>query len=364
MTLEASRITLARLRSGIGKAQLAERLGTTARTITNYETQGAPERVISALAEALGCPQTYLQLPATEALEEDRVFFRARRRTSAAQKHMATAAGRTGVELYELITRYFDLPELALPEFQGMEPEAAAQRLRGEWDLGLSPIPNLVRLAESKGLRVLTLPNGTADVDAFSIWEEGRPFIFLSTLKSAERSRFDLAHELGHLVLHGSLETNAINEQGAEKEADRFASEFLIPSLFLKSKVGRDASVSSVIKVKEFLGVSAMATAYALHRADRMSDWAYRQMCIELARRGFRSGEPNGMTRETSRVFSIAFPGLRHSKGWGTEAIARQLSVWPAEIHGLTFGQALADLRSNQNKAPERSQAHLSVVGG
>jgi Zn-dependent peptidase ImmA (M78 family)/transcriptional regulator with XRE-family HTH domain len=362
VTLEPSRITLARLRAGLGKAELAERLGTTARTITNYETQGAPERAAAALAEALECPQTYLHLPATEPLEEERVFFRARRRSSAAQKHMATSAGRTGVELYGLITKHFELPELSLPELDGMEPEAAAQRLRLDWDLGLSPIPNSVRLVESKGIRVLTLPDGTTDVDAFSIWEKGRPFIFLSTLKSAERSRFDLAHEIGHLVLHGSLGACAKNEHDAEKEADRFASEFLMPSLFLKSKVSRDTSVPTVLKVKEFLGVSAMAAAYALHRADRLSDWSYRQTCIELVRRGYRSGEPHGMPRETSKVFGIAFPGLRRSKGWGTEAIARQLGVWPSEIHGLTFGQALADLESNQARTPERSRARLSVV--
>lgn len=362
MTLNPSRITRARLRAGLGKAQLAERLGTTARTITNYESTGAPERVAEALAQALDCPSTFFHKEATEPLEEGRVFFRARRRTSAAQKYMATSAGRTGVELYQLITSHFELPGLALPEFNGMEPEPAAQRLRVEWALGLDPIPNAIRLAESKGIRVLSLPDTTADVDAFSIWEDQRPFIFLSTLKSVERSRFDIAHEIGHLVLHGGLDTCSSFENDAEKEADRFATEFLMPSLLLKSKVGRDASIATVMKVKQFLGVSAMAAAYALHRANRMSDWSYRQACIELARRGYRSGEPDGMTRESSKVFSIVFPGLRRSKGWGTEAIARQLGVWPAEIHGLTFGQALADLDFNHNMVPGRSQAKLSVV--
>jgi Zn-dependent peptidase ImmA (M78 family)/DNA-binding XRE family transcriptional regulator len=362
VTLDPSRITRARLRAGLGKAQLAERLGTTARTITNYESTGAPERAAAALAEALDCPPAFLFQGVTEPLEESRVFFRARRRSSAAQKHMATSAGRTGVELYQVITQHFDLPELSLPEFNGMDPESAAQRLRVEWALGLNPIPNSVRLAESKGIRVLSLPEATSNVDAFSIWEDRRPFIFLSTLKSVERSRFDLAHEIGHLVLHAGLDTCSENENDAEKEADRFASEFLMPSLLLKSKVGRDASVATVMKIKEFLGVSAMAAAYALHRANRMSDWSYRQACIELARRGYRSGEPNGITRETSKVFSIAFPGFRRSKGWGTDAIARQLGVWPSEIHGLTFGQALADMEFNHNMIPERSQAKLSVV--
>ncbi|WP_375154246.1 ImmA/IrrE family metallo-endopeptidase [Paenarthrobacter sp. CM16] len=224
-------------------------------------------------------------------------------------------------------------------------------------------MPNLIRLAESKGVRVLSLPGGTADVDAFSIWEDGRPFIFLSTRKSAERSRFDVAHELGHLVLHGSLDDCVGNEYDAEKEADRFASELLMPRLFLRSNIGAEASLASALRLKEQLGVSAMAAVYALNRAGRLSDWSYRQACVELSRRGYRSGEPNGMPRETSKVFGTAFPGLRRSKGWGTESIARQLGVWPSEVHGLTFGQAITDVDFNPVKVPERSQARLSVVG-
>lgn len=362
MTLEPSRITLARLRAGLGKAQLAERMGTTARTITNYETQGAPERAAPAIAAALGCAQSYLALPPAAPLEEERVFFRARRRSSAGQKHMATSAGRTGVELYRILTEHFQLPALSVPDLGGMEPAAAAQRLRVEWDLGMAPIPNAVHLAESRGIRVLSLPQGTLEVDAFSIWEETRPYVFLSTMKSAERSRFDLAHEIGHLVLHGSLNACSGSEGDAEKEADRFASEFLMPSLLLRSKVSQDPSISSIMKIKEFLGVSAMAAAYALHRTGRLSEWTYRQTCIELARRGYRSGEPGGIRRETSRVFGTVFPGLRRSKGWGTDTIARELGVWPAEINGLTFGQAIADLEPQSNRTPERSRAQLSVV--
>lgn len=362
MTLEPSRITLARLRAGLGKAQLAERLGATPRTITNYETNGAPERVACALAEALECPQAFLYLPPSLPLEEERVFFRARRRSSAGQKHMATSAGRTGVDLYGMLTEHFDLPELSVPDLGAMDPQSAAQRLRAEWDLGLAPIPNSIHLAESKGIRVLSLPQGTLDVDAFSIWEGARPYIFLSTLKSAERSRFDLAHEVGHLVLHGSLNACSNTERDAEKEADQFASEFLMPAILLRSKVAKDPSISTIMKLKEYLGVSAMAAAYSLHRIGRMSEWTYRQTCIELARLGYRTGEPGGIRRETSRVFGTAFPSLRRSKGWGTDAIARHLGVWPTEIHGLTFGQALADLEHNFSKTPERSRAQLSIV--
>lgn len=364
--LEPSRITLARLRAGQSKTELARRLDVTPRTITNYENLGAPGRVDSDLAHALGCRAEFLHLPATTALEEDRVFFRARRRSSARQKHAATSAGRTGVELYALITEHFSLPDLAVPDLAHLDAHAAAQQLRAEWQLGMDPLPNMVRLAESHGARVLTLPRGTEDVDTFGIWEDARPYVFLSTLKIAERSRFDLAHELGHLVLHGGVPASLSGERNAEKEADQFASELLMPRALLLSRVRREPSVDAILAVKTHLGVSAMAAGYALHKAHLLSDWSYRQVCVELSRRGYRSGESEGMPRENSRVFEIVLPALRKSRGWTVEKIAQRLGVPAAEVHDLTFGQALVGIappaQPSSVPEPASSRAHLSLV--
>lgn len=364
MTLEPSRITLARLRAGLSKTELAHRLQATPRTVTNYEADGAPDRMAAALAQAIGCTPAFFRMPATAPLEEDRVFFRARRRSSAAQKHAATSAGRTGVELYALITEHFALPDLTVPDLAGMDPIDAAQQIRAEWHLGIDPLPNSVRLAESHGVRVLSLPPGTADVDAFSLWEDGHPYVFLSTMKTAERSRFDLAHEIGHLVLHSGLNASLDNERNAEKEADQFASELLMPRILLQSRVGREPSIAVALRLKAHLGVSAMALVYALHKAGLMTDWSYRQACIELTKRGYRSGEPEGMERETSRVFNVVLPTLHKSKGWGTEEIAQRLGVQAAEVHELTFGQALAGITPPKcaGRVRQRSRAHLSVV--
>ncbi len=363
MTLEPSRITLARLRAGISKAQLAERLDATPRTVTNYETHGAPDRMAGALALAIGCKPAFLSLPPTEPLEEDRVFFRARRRSSAAQKHAATSAGRVGVELYEFLTSHFELPRLSVPDLSLLGPLQAAQQLRAEWGLGIDPLPNSVRLAEAHGVRVLSLPAGAEEVDAFSLWEGGLPYVFLSTMKTAERSRFDLAHELGHLVLHAGLDASTVSERNAEKEADQFASEFLMPRVLLRSSVGREPSVDSLLRLKAHLGVSAMALAYAFHKAGMYTDWSYRQTCVDLTRRGYRYGEPEGMVRETSKVFGFVLPALRRSKGWGVEDIARSMGVSNSELHGLTFGQALSAVGDPAAvQKPQRSSAHLSLV--
>ena len=83
------------------------------------------------------------------------------------------------------------------------------------------PIKNMIHLLEARGVRVLSLSIDTAQLDAFSMWHADTPFVFLNTKKSCEHSRFDVGHELGHLVLHRHAGAKG---QEVEREANAFAS--------------------------------------------------------------------------------------------------------------------------------------------
>jgi Zn-dependent peptidase ImmA (M78 family) len=80
---------------------------------------------------------------------------------------------------------------------------------------------------EAHGVRVFLLPVDSASVDAFSVWHQETPFVFLNPMKSGERGRMDAAHKLGHLTLHGH---GVPRSRQVELEADRFASAFLMPA--------------------------------------------------------------------------------------------------------------------------------------
>ncbi|MCH6544747.1 MAG: ImmA/IrrE family metallo-endopeptidase, partial [Deltaproteobacteria bacterium] len=89
----------------------------------------------------------------------------------------------------------------------------------------------------------------TSAVDAFSFWHGARPCIFLNPSKrSASRSRFDIAHELGHLVLHADA---APGSPIHEKEANAFASAFLLPRETFGSECPTQLSWSDFWKLKE-----------------------------------------------------------------------------------------------------------------
>ena len=226
MTLEASRVTLARQRAGLSKSALAHKAGTTPRTVTTWESVGPPSSRLHQIATITGMPPEFFSTKEIDILEEKQVFFRARRRSPSALLRRSTAFGALGVEFYRSVSKHFRTPALSLidTEFRN-SPQEAAMALRLAWGMGLGPAPNLVQMAEAHGIRVLGIPLEDVKVDAFSFWSaEGRPFIFLSRVKTAERSRFDLAHEIGHLVLHSDVtRTEESTDRQIEHEANIFA---------------------------------------------------------------------------------------------------------------------------------------------
>jgi Zn-dependent peptidase ImmA (M78 family) len=202
----------------------------------------------------------------------------------------------------------------------------------------------------------MSLPVDAETVDAFSLWRDNRPYVFLSMAKTAERSRFDLAHELGHLVMHSRG-----SEGDPEREADAFGSALLMPREVVLASSTREPATPEILRLRTHFRVSAMAMTRRLHDVGRLSDWAYRQNCVQLTQRGFRSGEPGGGQREFSRVFQVAF-GLLRGSGAGVSEVTSELGITVQELHALTFGQVVAPLDGNDagSVAP---RPHLRLIG-
>lgn len=92
-----------------------------------------------------------------------------------------------------------------------------------------------------------------------------------------------------------------------------------------------------LLKLKRHWGVSAFAMAYRLNRIGVLSDWHYRTLCIELAKRGFRTSEPDGGPRETSAVLEKITSMLR-TRGMGLAQLSDELLLPIEEVKGLMLG--------------------------
>ncbi|NJA56277.1 ImmA/IrrE family metallo-endopeptidase [Streptomyces sp. NEAU-H3] len=332
-----SRITLARKRRGMTIVELARRIDVSTQSLSNYERgrQQPSKETLKRVADALKFPPDFFQGEDLEEIQPDSVAFRARSKMSAGKRDVALSVGRLAVEVERYISTRFRLPEADIPTLEKPAPEIAAEMVRSRWGLGQIPVSNMVHLLESRGIRVFSLAPEYAEVDAFSFWQEDKPFIFLNTLKSAERSRFDAAHELGHLVMHG-LSRNVAGPE-AEQEANAFASAFLMPRKSVVAHMPSGAFVDQIIKGRRIWKVAALALAYRLHDLNILSDWQYRSACVELSKRGYRSSEPGGIQRETSQIFDKVFRSLR-GRGVNPSEVAVALNITPQELSQYVFG--------------------------
>lgn len=359
----ASRMVLARKRRGLTLVELATRVGVTSQSLSNYENerQEPSSQVLDRLASALDFPVTFFTRSDVDALAADNVAFRARSKLPAYKRDTALSVGRLAVEFHDWMSARFNLPTPDLPSLNKPDPETAAGILRSRWGLGLAPIHNIVHLLEAHGIRVFSLAPEYADVDAFSFYYNESPFVFLNTMKTAERSRFDAAHELGHLILHG--QGCDLTKVHAEQEANEFASAFLMPRESVVAHMPASPLIDQILQGKKIWNVAALALTYRLHDIGMLSDWHYRTACIELGRRGYRTGEPdrNRLPRESSQLLAKVFGYLR-TKGITVTQIADELCIDPSELSNYVFGLVLTALDGDDGPRRPNSRPTLRVV--
>jgi Zn-dependent peptidase ImmA (M78 family)/DNA-binding XRE family transcriptional regulator len=339
-----SRLSIARKRRGLTRLQLAKRLGVTPRAVTGYEAGEYPPvaEVQAKLPTVLGYPLEFYFGDDLDEPEVCAVSFRSLTRMTAKKRDMALSQGALAILLARWLDRKFVLPSCSLPDMSAENnPEAAAQYLRDCWALGQTPVKNMVHLLESKGVRVFSLAVEAREVDAFSTWLDDVPYVFLNSYKSAEHSRYDAAHELGHLVLH---KHGAALGRQAESEANQFAAAFLMPRAGTIANAPKFPEIPELKARKTVWRTSITAYTHRLHELGLISKWQYQNLAVEMSKRGYRRHEPDSVPRETSLILPKLFAMLYQEDGMTRSRIADELRIPVYELEKLVFSLVMTGL--------------------
>ncbi len=298
------RLKHARLYRGLTVGEIAERIGVTKQTISQYENGKIYPTCdnILLLVKELDFPYDYFFQNDCINVEQKTVYFRSLLKTS--KKYRVEQCEKIChlAKIFAFLDEYVSFPKLNIPSGKIQSPAEAARMLRELWGLGNGPITDLLRITEENGLIVTTLSTSTDDIDAYSqlitINGEERYLIVLSSSKSAVRRNFDIAHELGHILLHDwsedieSLSREQFKQR--EDEANQFAAEFLLP---------RDSFINSVSKyyassidyyktLKEKWHVSMGAMMIRSCRLGIITQNQYQYMMRIMQKNGWRKKEP------------------------------------------------------------------------
>lgn len=341
-----SRLTISRQRRGMSKADLAAASGLSPHSISAYENGKRTPTVDNALrlADAMWYPLDFFYSDEVELITPDAVSFRALARMPARTRDTVTASAALAVMLDQWITERYNRPEVDVPDLSSLNPVAAAEALRAEWGLGSDPIPHVIQLLESRGVRVFSLASkgggrSLEEVFGLSMRWHGTPFVFVNMQVTVERARFSLLHELGHLVLHRADETDS---RVAEKEANMFAGYMAVPASRVCAEASFFDSFGDIINAKRKWRTSAMSYLYRMHEEGILDEWRYRELCVRF-RRDYGTTEPNPTEEyESSRLLRQVFDDLR-AEG-GREVVASALDIPLSELDDLIFRHTLTPI--------------------
>jgi Zn-dependent peptidase ImmA (M78 family)/DNA-binding XRE family transcriptional regulator len=353
-----TRISLARRRRAMSKKGLADCVGVSPFTILRYEAgEITPsDEILEKIAACLRFPKRFFDGEEIDEPRRDNASFRGMASKSARIMDAALASGAIAFILDDWIAKSYNRPESDLIDLHSVDPHTSATLLRQHWRLGDKPIANMIHLLEAKGVRVFSLAENTKEVDAFSLWRDDVPYVFLNRFKTAERSRYDAAHELAHLCLHkhGGANTEYIGD-ALEKEANMFAGAFLMPETDVKATCNRPLySVNDLADYKKRWRVSASALNYRLRELGLISESKATSNYVEMSRRGWLRGEVNGIAKEQSSVLQDIINDLI-AQGVTKTRIAAELMVPPSEIEALLFGLAnMTTIDGAANRTPRR----------
>jgi Zn-dependent peptidase ImmA (M78 family)/DNA-binding XRE family transcriptional regulator len=336
MEIAGEQLRMARLAFGFTLEALGEQVGATRQHLHLLETgaRSPSEDLLMALCDVLAVTRGFLAAPMASTVRPEQCHFRGNITRPATVTSQVLARGTILDRLVAEIEKYVDLPVVDFPDYsvQSSEDiEQAAEAARDHWRLGSdTPILNVMRVVENAGALVTYFDDLSDRVDAFSM-DRRRPIIVRSSLKdSLFRQRFDIAHELGHLIMHRGIQTG---DRDTENQAHRFAGAFLFPrrSFLREFPRGQRINWSTIFALKMRWKISARAMIRRAYDLGLISAAQYRTANIYLVKSGqakvekFDDHQDNSVERP--ELMAAAVSALRDMRFGGIVGVGKDIGL-------------------------------------
>jgi Zn-dependent peptidase ImmA (M78 family)/transcriptional regulator with XRE-family HTH domain len=340
---DGGRLRVARELRGLTQQAVAEAADITSTAVGQFEkgTSTPNARTLVSLADALRFPLPFFRDDIANSEPDTPAFFRSLRSTSVRDQRQARAFVELVREFTLALETKVELPQHDIPRHPMSQHrkdrgavEAVAGLVREElglWDGG--PVDNVVRHLERHGAVVTRTEFEARKIDAFSVAYEDRPVVVLCSDKGLyDRSRFDAAHELGHLVMH---DRDDCGHKATEDQANQFAAAFLMPENGVAEHLPEKADWSELVALKREWGVSIAALLFRAKTLGVMSDSDYLSAVKTMSARGWRKKEPEDLGRpESPRLLHKAVAVL-NDEGVTVEDLASLAALPVGEVERI-----------------------------
>ena len=300
------KIKEARLARGYTITALADKIGISKQTISKYELgQATPSSdTMMKYCNFLEFNINFFLLQNKMKDNFGTIFFRSLKSAESIIREEISTMIRWTNQIYQYIDEFIEFPKLNLPNIENelledldlYKIEDIADKTRKHWGIGNNPINNLTMLLEKNGIIICNSNIDDIKVDACSQVINDTVIFFCRTNDiSACRLRFDLAHELGHLILHSEITKEELEDKKTldriEKEANMFASAFLMPREEFCNDV-LALSLDHFVNLKSKWKVSIAAMIYRCKELGIFNDNQVLYLRKQISAKKWRNKEP------------------------------------------------------------------------
>jgi Zn-dependent peptidase ImmA (M78 family)/transcriptional regulator with XRE-family HTH domain len=349
MNFQPARMLQAREARGLTQAAVAGLTNKSPPTISKWEngTQTPEPPALAALANALNVPEQFLLRPVLD-VGDSPFFFRSNQAITREAQSIARRRLEWLNELSIALQDWVDWPAITVPrlgngdfrKLSDSDIEGFAAECRRLWKLGNGPIENVVLVLENAGVICVREELGYDRMDGVSKWfaSDVRPYVFLSSDKAnAMRSRFDAAHELGHLVMHWNVAAIDYTRQAElERQAHLFAAAFLLPSETFAAEVA-SPSLDTFLTLKPRWKASVAAMIMRCKQLGIIDEAYSVRLWKNYSARGWRRGEPLDDTFpfEGMRLIPRAVNMIIESTQMSKAALLERLGLYGGDTASL-----------------------------
>ena len=336
LLFDGQRLRVARELRQLSQQELGRRAGGISGAAVSQFEQGQTTpriRSLELLTQALGFPVSFFARDSRPDALETPAFFRSLRSTTVRRRNSARAFAEIARLLVLTLERHVEFPPLDLPVMSISEAtpleevEILAGRARRSMGLSQSePIPDVVGLLEQHGAVCLRWELNAEGIDAFSVPYVDRPLVVLGADKGKrDRSRFDAAHELGHLVMHSTHAMAGVKP--LEDQAHRFAAAFLMPRDGIREQLPAGPDWMHLLALKRHWGTSIAALLYRAKTLGIMTETTFERAMRSLSARGWRVDEPGDLGAPESP--RLLYRALEHLKvaAWTTADLSEEAGI-------------------------------------
>ena len=334
------KLRIARIFHGMTQADLGNEVAASSGFIGKLERgeKCAADTLLKALCSVLGFEEEFFFTPLFEEFKENECSFRHRSTTPQTAKKQVLAHGTLLASVIDYFASVLSLPGFNIPSIpirSQSEIEEATLACRNAWRMGTDrPIKSMTRLLETNGATVSWM-RSSMKIDAFSRF--GRITVVFKNSAKVFPSRwtFDLAHELGHLVMHRG--TNSDTKK-LEREANAFASAFLLPKKQFSEefKALNKFDWAHIFELKRRWRTSASAMIYRAHELELIDSARYRRMYAYYHAQGWHKDEPCEPVPEQPELLSLAFKALEMDHGESPQDLCKRLHWKPLTMERIT----------------------------